>query len=502
MTRWRGLVCVLALTLAVPAAPSAGAVRKGPEEVRFAEAGAERRTVDPWSVPTAKHSGRWLVDEAGRVLVLHGTNMINKLPPYYPQDLGFGDDDLAFLANHGVNAIRLGFIWNGLEPRPGHYDEGYLDRLIELIHRVERHGMVPVLDFHQDFYHEVYGGEGFPDWLVHPAYQQLGVAGVTMEWESFMRNEPAPDGVGAQDRLALAWRHVTERLRGDRKVIFEPINEPYPAAPTDIALGCWQPAGCPVSDRERLAKLYGKLLGAIRDVDADRLVYLEPWVSYDFGATSWLPATGDPNVGFAPHTYCITGAGSPLPGNGAGCSESFRRNFSNTAAHERETGEPTLVTEFGAGGPEAHHNEVEALADRAMVGWFHWAYWAQDAGQARDYGLLKDIAKGPVPGNVREDQLRAITRPYPRAIAGTPTGWDFDPTTTTFTLEYTTHRADGLGAAVAGTTTEVVLPPLHYPSGYLARVDGGAIRSARDAPVLLIAADSRAERVRVAVTPR
>lgn len=412
-------------------------------------------------MPTPHHSGRWLVDDIGRVLVLHGTNMINKLPPYHPQALGFDDDDLRFLADHGVNSIRLGFIWRALEPQPGIYDNDYLDRLIELIGLVKKHGMVPVLDFHQDIFSEEYGGEGFPDWLVHPEYVPLGFpAGVGMEWESFMRNDPARGGTGAQDRLALAWRHVAQRLLGDRTVVFEPINEPYPLAPTDIALGCLQPAGCPVSDRERLAKLYGKVLAAIREVDADRLVYFEPWVSYDFGVRSWLPSTGDPGVGFAPHTYCLAGAAGFVPADGLGCSESFRLNFANTAAHERQTGEPTLVTEFGAGGSEDHHNQVEALADHAMVGWHHWAYWAQDAGQPRDYGLLKDIGEGPVPGNVRADQLRAITRPYPRAIAGTPLGWGFDPVTSVFHLEYSTRRVDGAGSA-AGTPTEIVLAQPH-----------------------------------------
>jgi hypothetical protein len=30
------------------------------------------------------HSGRWITDSAGRVVIVHGTNMVYKLPPYYP----------------------------------------------------------------------------------------------------------------------------------------------------------------------------------------------------------------------------------------------------------------------------------------------------------------------------------------------------------------------------------------------------------------------------------
>lgn len=451
------------------------------------------------TTPTLHHAGRWLVEDSGRVVVLHGTNMINKLPPYYPQALGFDDEDLRFLADNGVNSVRLGFIWKALEPRPGVYDDAYLDRVLELVGRVERFGMVPVLDFHQDYFHEAYDGQGFPDWLVHDRYARRGLAGLALEWQSFMRNAPAPDGVGAQDRLALAWRRVAARLRGDRKVIFEPLNEPYPLAPTDVLLGCLQPAGCPVSDRYRLGRLYRRILGAIREVDADRLVYFEPWVSYDFGARSWLPPTGDPNVGFAPHTYCLTGAAGPVPGNGLGCSESFRQNFANTRFHEQQTGEPTLVTEFGAGGSEEHHNEVLELADRDMVGWHHWAYFAQDGGEPRDYGLLRDIERGPVPGNVREDQLRAVTRPYPRAIAGTPVAWSYDPATSTFRLDHTTQRVDGTGRFDGG-LTEIVLPALHYPTGYAVQVEGGVVRSSSGASILVIAALPDADAVSVTVT--
>ena len=36
------------------------------------------------------HSGRWITDAQGRVVVLHGTNMVYKLAPYYPSAIRFG----------------------------------------------------------------------------------------------------------------------------------------------------------------------------------------------------------------------------------------------------------------------------------------------------------------------------------------------------------------------------------------------------------------------------
>jgi endoglycosylceramidase len=54
--------------------------------------------------------GRWITDAAGRVVVLHGVNMVNKLQAsgYTPDAIGFGDDDARFLARNGFNAVRSG----------------------------------------------------------------------------------------------------------------------------------------------------------------------------------------------------------------------------------------------------------------------------------------------------------------------------------------------------------------------------------------------------------
>jgi endoglycosylceramidase len=37
---------------------------------------------------TISHAGRWLIDDAGRVVILHGVNMVEKRAPYYPAAAG------------------------------------------------------------------------------------------------------------------------------------------------------------------------------------------------------------------------------------------------------------------------------------------------------------------------------------------------------------------------------------------------------------------------------
>ena len=111
-------------------------------------------------------SGRWITDATGRVVVLHGLNQVYKVPPYEPSAAGFGDDDAAFLAANGFNAMRVGVIWAAVEPQPGQYDDGYLDSIADTVHTLAAHGIVSILDFHQDLYNEKFQGEGAPAWAV------------------------------------------------------------------------------------------------------------------------------------------------------------------------------------------------------------------------------------------------------------------------------------------------------------------------------------------------
>jgi endoglycosylceramidase len=74
---------------------------------------AQAATVTGPAVLPLGNTGTWLTDAEGRVVVLHGLNQVYKVPPYEPSADGFGDDDAAFLAANGFNAMRVGVIWAG-----------------------------------------------------------------------------------------------------------------------------------------------------------------------------------------------------------------------------------------------------------------------------------------------------------------------------------------------------------------------------------------------------
>ena len=175
------------------------------------------------------HAGRWITDASGRVVVIHGINMVYKLPPYYPAAIGFGDDDAAFLRRIGFNAVRVGVIWKALEPSPGVYDDAYLGRIVSTVNALARHGVLSLIDFHQDMYNERFQGEGAPDWAVQDGglpNPTLGFPGnylanpaVQHAFDVFWSNASGPGGVGLEDRFAAAWAHVAARFRSTRSVL-------------------------------------------------------------------------------------------------------------------------------------------------------------------------------------------------------------------------------------------------------------------------------------------
>jgi len=461
-------------------------------------------------VPTARklsRNGPWFTDEQGKVVIIHGTNMINKLPPYTPEALGFGEKDLRFLTENGFNGIRLGFSWAGVEPEPGQYDNAYIDHIVALAAAAARHGLLPVVNFHQDGYAEIYGGNGAPDWASisygvpgSPLPSAASVLpGAAIANENFWVNTAAPDGLGLQDHYAAAWKHVAERFRNDPHTVFELYNEPSPGY-VDVAV-CPLPTGCPEFDIGKLAPFYNKVLQAVRQADPGRLVFVEPNAFFGLGsARTWLPATNDPQIGFAFHSYCAVGL-VPVPLLDATCGPILSLNLDNAQSQFDATGEPLLMNEFGAFNSDDVVAGLLDQADQRMLSWMHWAYWAQDFGEEATYGLVNDPAEAPEGDNVKQGLLKVLSRPSPRVIAGTPQEWSWDAAASTFQARYSTARAGGSNSFPAGATSTFFVHPRFFPDGYQVQVTGAKVTSPADAAWLTIAALPGADTVSLSVTP-
>jgi endoglycosylceramidase len=452
------------------------------------------------------HVRTWLTDATGRVVVLHGLNQVYKVPPYEPSADGFGDDDAAFLGANGFNAMRVGVIWEAVEPQPGSYDDNYLASIAQTVQTLATHGVLSLLDFHQDLYNEVFQGEGAPAWAVQTGglpNPQLGFPGnyflnpaEGFAWNSFWRNAPAPDGIGLQDHYAATWAHVAAYFRGNPGVFgYEILNEPWPGL-------VWEPcanpvAGCLLNDA-KLRTFYNRVVPAIRAADSTTLVFFEPNVLFSEVIHTDLGTVGDPNTAFSFHDYCAIE--SELHRD-VTCSQQDQAVFNNARRYTAIHHIPALLTEFGATNDLANLSGVLQRADDDRIGWLEWAYTGHDktSSSPTDQALVFDPSQPPTGSNVNMPKLTVLAAPYPQVVAGTPKSWSFK--SSTFRLSYSTQRADGQGRFSPGAQTLISVPAIEYPSGYHVSVTGGQAVSAPGAPVLTVVADAAADSVDVVVTP-
>ncbi len=478
--RWCALCALLAAWVGLAAALVAGEALATPPGVRHVSRHRIRHS-DP--IPPLRPQGRWLVDAVGRVVLLHGVNEVEKSAPFYPA--GIGADDAAFLAQRGLYAFRLGVVFEALMPEPGQIDFEYIEHLARTVRDLAAQRIFVVLDFHQDGYGPAVHGNGMPAWSTltdglpnppepFPIYYITNPA-LQRAFDNFWANRPAADGIGLQDHYAAAARALAERLRCEPYVLgFEAMNEPWPGADWRACV-----AGCPDHEDQLLVPFYQRFADAVRAADDDALVFVEPFVLFNFGeAGSSLPAIGAPGNGFAFHAYAFT-----PEGNLAAIDHAI-------AAADR-SGSALLATEWGATDDPAVVELTSAQFDDRLVPWIFWHYSNR---------MILDKALPPSPDNLRTDVVEAVTRPYPLTTNGTPLALAFDPATKTLTYEFATRRP-GARRPLRFLPSGIALPRAVYPHGYRVRVRGAVVTSRPGAERLELRSLPRAKTVRVKVTP-
>jgi len=216
--------------------------------------------------------GQRLVNEDGAQVILNGINLVckDKSKGYvYPCD----ESLFAWFQGQGFNVIRLGLIWDGVEPEPGVYDDRYLARIKQQADWAARHGIYVFLDMHQDLYSLLYG-DGAPPWatitdgLPHvegPMWSDayLISPAVGRALDHFWRNSAASDGIGLQDHYASMWQHISQFFSDCPNLIgYDIMNEPYPGSGGEEVFGAIIAAyaqrvlGLAEADAESLAGLW------------------------------------------------------------------------------------------------------------------------------------------------------------------------------------------------------------------------------------------------------
>lgn len=181
--------------------------------------------------------GQAIVDGQGRQVILSGINFISKNPEekYMPPQ---GEEIFKKFKEWGFNCIRLGIIWDGLEPEPGKYNEEYLQEIDKRIQWAKDNDIYVFLDMHQDLFSAKYA-DGAPEWATldegKPHYKgevwsdsYLISPAVQTAFDNFWANAPASDSIGVQDHYANLWRHIAERYAQNTTVIgYDIMNEPF-----------------------------------------------------------------------------------------------------------------------------------------------------------------------------------------------------------------------------------------------------------------------------------
>ena len=529
----------------------------------------------PAAVPAAAHADGWagagtvqakggpfLTDAQGRALQLHGANLVAKCgggsvdmpvagtpcvgPAQGPRlayvlspdadDPGrrFTAADATTLVQLGFNEVRLGIIWEGLEPGPANarindprycaahtpgtpfprlargtdpYNpatvQAYLAKTDRIVDLLAHAGLRVIVDMHSDAYGSAFfnakgstpwNGEGAPLWATCTGGARFRP---TPGWGSFYLLHPvqvamhhffANDVRGdLQGQYARVWQAVARHYRGNDNVLgYEIYNEPndYLVKHFDPELECDyggpvnEPRSCAVDHPNALP--HG-LIGAIQSVDPTHVVFYEPSGDTDFGAPETIGITEPlrfPRLALAFHTY------GPIP------KQLAQLTTERVQTHTNQPGGPAwILDEFGASNDDALSASTVDQADADNLSWAFWAAMQLNdptGGQAYE-GLLDQTTREPYP-----NQARATSVPYPWATAGTPGAQSFYRPAQTFRYHYIPdHRIHA--------PTEIEIPPYTYPLGYSVTVTGARVSSRPDAALLMLSADHGAKAVSVMV---
>ena len=492
--------------------------------------------------------GPYLYDSQGRVVLMHGVNVVYKHAPYiaYPdpgEPWNFDATDAAKMQQLGFNVVRLGIEWQALEPgsggpnqpqictpgAPGNAHEWnkavaeqYLSHVAATVKLLAHYGIYTLLDMHQDVYNQNFRGEGAPDWAV--CTDNVPIIPKGGRWSN---NYSSPtlqtavahfwsnDVIGnLQGNYDLVWKTVAQYFKNDRWVIgYDPYNEPF-STETQTAsestftgqLECFyigkghatflaNGAGaltCPPGDPKN------GVIPTIQAVDSHHLTFVEPDIYWVTGGN--IPSQLGPlpfkRVVFNFHVYC--GDRSPVTGNPTDLLRCLQSE--ETAASEQEITRLSMASASQSAGPAGFMSEFGATTSVPLAGfdvewagldelsWIYWAwkYYDDPTGSSAEGLVQPDGTYSPV--------VTVLSRTYPQAVAGDPNSVIFNPFTGAFNMVYApTESAHGL-------TTISIAASEHYPNGWCSAVKGGRITSSPGATHLTVQTVGHPAQVYITVT--
>lgn len=519
--------------------------------------------------------GQFMRDPAGRRIELHGANLVAKcgggavaaptagtpcVGPAAGSALAYvlspadGDPgrrftaaDAATLARLGFTMVRLGIIWEGLEPGLPGVGAGdprycsphvagtpfpalgaadpfnaatvsaYLRRTDRIVSLLAAAGIRVIIDMHQDSYGSAFSNplsplpwtaEGAPPWatctngvsspMPTSWAQAISIPAVQDALHNFWANDVSGD---LQGQLARVWHAVAAHFRGDPDVIgYELYNEPLDptSARFDSELQCFYagPRGAPQSCRASGSQAQSTgLIGAVRSADPAHPVVYEPPVTANFGVPETV-GIAEPmhvrNLVMAFHVYAPQAGAAGCVLSACGTSERTAITVALSERGRTRTGQPggpaIMLDEFGAEPYIPDIARVVALADARGLSWSYWQALQLDDPTGQPQEWLIDQRTG----SVWAAKAHALAGAYPLATAGTPETQSYRPSSGTLIL---TYRVDLRVHA----PTVIIVAPYVYPHGYTVATRGATVVSSRNAELLELRAARGARSVSVVV---
>ena len=417
--------------------------------------------------------GPILRDSLGRQVILRGVNAggRSKLPPFFPFPFSESGDPLqgdapAFddalvayvdrIEEWGMNAVRLPFTWDAVEPTRGEYSDEFVERYRAMASEMGSRGIRVIVDFHQDVFARPFCGDGFPIWAIEGDVPErpencgqwflgyLNPGPVRDNFDRFWANED-----GLRDAFDAMWTHMVGELWAVDGVIgFEILNEPGEG---NGSASEWA--------RTVLTPFYSETAALIHSIAPEAIVLFDATGLDAVAAETNVERPEGERLVFAPHFYdpAVILGGTP-PTN-----PDFSEALGRWAAKGSEWNLPVLVGEFGSRRniPDADVY-IRANYDAFDLHLLHATLWEYSATEDEwnDEGMSILNLDG-----TESVIVAAAVRVYPSAISGTLSEFQFDGTTRLGSVSF-----DGL----EGTVSEIAVPTALYPEGLTTTCEGPA----------------------------
>ncbi|MFB7026048.1 MULTISPECIES: cellulase family glycosylhydrolase [unclassified Streptomyces] len=472
-TTWRTTLLASAAVAAL-LVPTAARAETGAETGAGAGAGAGRTVGD--GIPV-------LTDAHGRALTLRGWNVEDKVNRGDAALSAVTEKHFRDMRAKGFNFARLLVFWDDLEPRPGRYSQGYLRKIERILDWAEKHDVKVLLDAHQDVFGPAFGHRGIPEWATRT--DGLPFTPRPDDWFSeyfepavqraFTHLYEDEDLRRAQARM---WRVLADRFDDHPAVLgYDLINEPM----GEVREGEDLATAARRIERDQLTPLYNRLADAVRSVDRDAWIFVEPTPVVGEGVPTGLGRIHDPKVVYAPHFYNTGMEAGADYDPAAGWIESYERAVT---LYPEQYEVPVVVGEWGPLNntlPQMNRFYRDAMSSlgRYGSGWAGYV-WCYGGGYCAVDGT----------GAFRTNK-ELTAEPYAEAVAGRVRSAAYDSGTGVYRLAY--DAAGRRGSRV----TELSLPPGDWR--VTARGAALVLRKDRGRAWVLAAPDAR---VTVTVTRR